>query len=349
MYTQYMKKLIILTCLLCAFNTFSAKERYVGGDHYNSQNGKFFNPGLDSEKSFWDLAKWLTTRNMEDWPEWLENEVEPKLPSSLTKHEMAVTFINHSSFLLQFNGLNILTDPVYSERTSPVSFVGPKRVRSPGLAFERLPKIDIVMISHNHYDHMDLDTLKRLDKKFSPKFLVPMKDGKLLKDEGIKNVAELDWWASHYFGEKAKITFTPAQHFSGRGLFDRNKTLWGSYIIKYNGYNVFFAGDTGYSPHFKEIKYRFQSIDFSILPIGAYKPRWFMKTMHMNPAEAVTAHTDLESKKSIGMHFGTFQLTEESIYAPIEELQRAKLKKNINANDFTVMSVGQTLKHSFVP
>ena len=338
---------ITLCILLFSQLSFAQKTRYVGGDHYNTQTGKFYNPGVRTEKDFWDLLKWLAKRNMSQWPEWVENEAEPSLPTSLNDHEMAITFINHSSFLIQFNGINILTDPVYSERTSPVGFVGPKRVRAPGLPFSRLPKIDIVAISHNHYDHMDLDTLKKLQKKFKPKFLVPMKDGKLLKKEGIRNIVELDWWASHYLGEKLKITFTPAQHFSGRGLFDRNKTLWGGYIIKFNGYNVFFAGDTGYSPHFKEIKYRFETIDFSLLPIGAYKPRWFMRTMHMNPSEAVRAHTDLDSKKTIGMHFGTFQLTEEAIYRPVEDLQRAKLKKNINANDFTIMSVGQTLKHSF--
>lgn len=342
-----MKNLLLMIIIFISFNSFAAKERYVGGDHYNAQTGKFFNPGVRSEKDFWDLLKWLTKRNMSQWPEWLENEAEPSLPITLNNHEMALTFINHSSFLIQFNGINILTDPVYSERTSPVGFIGPKRVRAPGLAFSRLPKIDIVAISHNHYDHMDIDTLKKLYKKFKPTFLVPIKDGKLLKKEGIRNIVELDWWASHYMGENLKITFTPAQHFSGRGLFDRNKSLWGGYIIKFNGYNVFFAGDTGYSAHFKEIKYRFETIDFSLLPIGAYKPRWFMRTMHMNPSEAVRAHTDLDSKKSIGMHFGTFQLTEEAIYRPVEDLQRAKLKKNINANDFTIMSVGQTLKHSF--
>ena len=151
----------------------------------------------------------------------------------------------------------------------------------------------------------------------------------------------------YHLNEDFKVTFTPAQHFSGRGIFDRNKSLWGSYVFKFNGYTVFFGGDTGYSDHFKEIKSRFDVIDFAIIPIGAYEPRWFMKTMHINPAEAVMAHQDLGSRKSIGMHFGTFQLTNEAIYKPVEDLQRAKLKNNIEASEFTVMSVGETRFHSF--
>lgn len=328
-------------------SAFAQKERYIGGDHFNPQTGKFFNPGLKKDKSIFDLLKWLTNRDMSQWPDWVENEAQPSLPASLTEHQMAITFINHSSFLIQFKGINILTDPVYSERTSPVSFAGPKRVRAPGLEFSRLPKIDMVLISHNHYDHLDIGSLVKLSKKFKAKFLVPIGDGKLLREEGIKNVQELDWWASDYLGAKLKVTFTPAQHFSSRGLFDRNKSLWGSYVIRFNDYQVYFGGDSGYASHYKEIKSRFEIIDFALLPIGAYKPRWFMRAMHMNPAEAVMAHMDLASKKSIGMHFGTFQLTEEPIYKPIEDLQRAKLKNNLEPAEFTVMSVGQTLIHSF--
>lgn len=335
--------------MLVSIEVTAQRNKYIGGDHYNPRTKKFFNPALPKfDKNLLDVLSWKIKSSPAKWPQWVENEAQPKLPSKLTDHEMAVTFINHSSFLIQLNGVNILTDPVYSERTSPVSFAGPKRVRAPGLAFSRLPKIDIVAISHNHYDHLDIDTLKKLDDKFKPLFLVPMGDKKLLREEGMKNVLELDWWASAYhLGEKLKITFTPAQHFSGRGLFDRMESLWGSYVFRYNGYQIFFAGDTGYSKHFKEIKYRFEYIDFALIPIGAYKPRWFMKPMHVNPSEAVKAHKDLNSKKSIGMHFGTFQLTDEAIYKPVEDLQRAKLKANLNPEEFSIMSVGQTLYHSF--
>ena len=346
-----MLKMKFLTLCVLILTTHSAAEsiNYIGGDHYNPRSNKFFNPKIPKfDKGLWDVLKWLASRDQADWPKWVENEAEPKLPSTLSDHEMALTFINHSSFLIQFNGINILTDPIYSERTSPVSWAGPKRVRAPGLPFNRLPKIDIVTISHNHYDHLDIETLLKLNKKFKPKFIVPMGDKKLLNDIGIKNVEELDWWTStNYLGDKLKITFTPAQHFSGRGIFDRMRSLWGGYVFRFNGYQVFFAGDTGYASHFKEIKYRFEHIDFALIPIGAYKPRWFMKPMHVNPNEAVKAHIDLGSKKSIGMHFGTFQLSDEAIYKPVEDLQRAKTEYGIKPNDFNIMSVGETLQHAF--
>lgn len=342
-----MTKLLLSLILVLSSTIACAQTRYIGKDHYNVPLGKFFNPGLKKEKGFFDVAKWLLTRDMADWPQWVENTQTPKLPKNLKPEQMAITFINHSTFLIQIDGLNILTDPVFSERVSPVTFAGPKRVRAPGLEISELPKIDAIVISHNHYDHLDLASLKKLHKKFEPKIFVPMKVGILLKEEKITNVVELDWWASDYFGENTKITLTPAQHFSGRGLFDRFKTLWGGYIIKVNGHKIFFAGDTGYANHFKQINERFGAMDFSILPIGAYEPRWFMKDMHMNPLEAVYAHQDLKSRKSIGMHYGTFQLTDEAIYKPVEDLQKAKLRNNIPANDFTVMAVGQTIVHNF--
>jgi L-ascorbate metabolism protein UlaG (beta-lactamase superfamily) len=344
-------KLLIFSILIFIFGCASAQsERYISDEHFNSRTGKFFNPELKEEKGLSDVIRWLWTRDSAQWPDWVENEAKPKLASNLNDFEMAITYINHSTFLIQLNGLTILTDPIFSERCSPVSFAGPKRVRETGLAFDQLPPIDVVIISHNHYDHMDLDTIKRLEEKFKPQFLVPMMDAKLLKKIGVKKVMELDWWASFYGAdEKFKITFTPAQHFSGRGLFDRMESLWGSYMIRFNGHNIFFGGDTGYASHFKEIQKRLGDTDFALLPIGAYLPRWFMKDMHVNPEEAVLAHFDLKSKKSVGMHFGTFQLSDEAIYKPVEDLQRAKLKRNMNANDFTVMSVGQTLYHSFLP
>jgi len=341
-----MKKIIILLCILAASSAFT-QTRYIGKDHYRVPLEKFFNPGVRNEKGFLDLAKWLVTRDQTLWPNWVENTEKPNLPASLESNQMGITFINHSTFLIQIDGLTILTDPVFSERVSPVSWAGPKRVRDPGMFIHELPKIDVIVISHNHYDHLDIESLKKISKKFSPKIYMPMRAGKELREAGIKNIIELDWWASDYFGETIKITLAPAQHFSGRGLFDRNKSLWGSFVIRVNGYKIYFAGDTGYSNHFKEINERFGNMDFSLLPIGAYEPRWFMKQMHMNPSEAVRAHQDLMSRKSIGMHFGTFQLTDEGIYKPVEDLQRAKLKNKIAPNDFTVMSVGQTIIHNF--
>jgi len=344
--------LFVFFCFIISYvHTEAFAQRYIGKDHYNHKTGEFFNTYNKNESSFMEFLKWKfwDGQDAKLWPEWIDNEFEPSLPISLEDHEVAITFINHATLLIQINGLNILTDPVWSERVSPVSWIGPKRVRAPGLDFDRLPKIDLVIISHNHYDHMDLATLKKISQKHGATILVPIGDRKLLQDEGIKNVKSLDWWSTEYFKEKFKVTFTPAQHFSSRGLFDKNESLWGGYIIRFNDYKIFFAGDTGYSQHFKDIHKRFGPMDISFLPIGAYAPRWFMKTVHMNPAEAVKAHQDLKSKYSIGMHFGTFQLTDEAIYKPVEELQRAKLKNNIPGGSFGVLDVGQTLLHKLMP
>lgn len=343
----------MLKITLCFFFLITAvnaqEEQMSKSNHFDPKTNKFFNPEKRNNKGFGDLLKWLTSREKSSWPNWVENEAKPKPAHDLNDHQMAITFINHASFLIQYKGINILTDPVYSERTSPVSFAGPKRVRAVGLPFEKLPPIDLVAISHNHYDHMDLETLKKLEEKFHPLFLIPLGDAKLLKDEGIQNIIEQDWWDKYIFKKNFKVTFTPAQHFSGRGLFDRNKSLWGGYIFEYNGHRTFFAGDTGYAGHFKQIKQRFGQIDLSFLPIGAYRPEWFMQTVHVNPEQAVMAHQDLGSKKSIAMHFGTFQLSDEGIDEPVVDLHKALKKANIESEQFLVLKVGQTLKHSFAP
>lgn len=342
-------KLISLNILLIlCLQSYAKEKRYEGIEHFNPRTNKFFNPDIPNyDKGLLDVLSWKIKHKAAKWPQWIENKTSPNLPAELKRNEMAITFINHSSFLIQIGNINILTDPIFSQRTSPVSWAGPKRVRPPGIDFSQLPKIDYVIISHNHYDHLDLNTLTKLEKKFSPLVFVPIGDGKLLKSQGITNVHELDWWQSKKdLKDNLKITFTPAQHFSGRGLFDRMESLWGSYVLSLNNLNLFFGGDTGYSKHFKEIKHRLGEMDFSLIPIGAYEPRWFMKAMHVNPDEAVQAHIDLKSKKSIGMHFGTFQLTDEAIDQPIIDLEAAKQKHSLKSDEFTVLDFGQTLNYS---
>tara|TARA_B100001971_G_scaffold215193_1_gene260028 strand:- start:118405 stop:119418 length:1014 start_codon:yes stop_codon:yes gene_type:complete len=337
-----MKKLTILLTML--FISCSATpEKIKKSPQYDMESRKFKNKYVE-EKSFGKVIKWLWSRDAKKWPEHVDNKRSDDTNVAINENEFALSFINHSTFLIQINGLNILTDPVYSLRTSPVQWAGPKRVREPGVPFKKLPKIDVVIISHNHYDHMDLDTLKKLEKKFSPLVLAPLGDKKLLEGIGLKNVKELDWWEEIKVNEH-KFTYVPSQHFSGRGLFDRMKSLWGGYVLETKGKRLYFAGDTGYSKHFSEIYEKLGAMDFSLIPIGAYAPRWFMKDMHVNPDDAVKAHLDLKSNYSIGMHYGTFQLTDEKIDQPLIDLEIAKKKYQVE--NFSTLLEGETKVYKY--
>ena len=251
----------------------------------------------------------------------------PRLNETLATGDVAVTFVNHATFLIQTGGLTLLTDPIWSERASPFRRIGPRRVRDPGVAFDDLPRIDAVLLSHNHYDHFDLATLRRLQQRFAPTVLAAAGDARLLAPLGFADIRELDWWEHTGLGDALRVTFVPAQHFSARGLFDRNQSLWGGYVIEVRGARIYFAGDTGYSTHFATLRSRLGVPDIAMLGIGAYEPRWFMQPMHMNPAEAVRAHRDLGSRRSIGMHFGTFQLSAEAIDQPVRDLDRARRER----------------------
>jgi L-ascorbate metabolism protein UlaG (beta-lactamase superfamily) len=245
--------------------------------------------------------------------------------------------------LIQTSLGNILTDPIYSERAGPLQFLGPRRVRQPGVAFDDLPEISLVLISHNHYDHLDLPTLRALDRRFHPLFVTPLKNGPLLKSAGILRVQQLNWW-EHAATVTPRISLTPAQHFSARTLFDRNRALWGGFVISTGPLRIFFAGDTGYGRHFRDIHKRYGPVDLALLPIGAYEPRWFMKDIHMNPAEAVQAHLDLEARQSIGMHFGTFRLAQEGIADPVADLEREPLARQLLGKSFRTLDVGGSLR-----
>lgn len=315
-------------------------------DHSNGE--VFFNPTLPKrERSFFQAMKMLIKTKRSKWPEQVENKGISKLNEALGSNGIAVTFVNHATFLIQLSGLNILTDPVWSKRVSPFSWIGPSRVRKPGIAFEDLPKIDLILVSHNHYDHLDVNTLKKLNTKFSPKLFVSAGDRELVMSLGFKDVREFDWWESAEVGSGVgsgvKVTFAPTQHFSSRSPFDRNKSLWGSYMIQSHGRRIYFGGDAGYSTHYKTIHEKLGAPDIALLGIGAYEPNWFMKPVHMNPAEAVQAHLDLKSKLSIGMHFGTFQLSAEAIDQPPQDLKVALTKAGLSEESFVTMDEGETL------
>ncbi|HDP81170.1 MAG TPA: hypothetical protein ENN21_10060, partial [Spirochaetes bacterium] len=256
-------------------------------DHFDGT--RFFNPEDDGSHGFKEFWKWFTNRQQGPWPKWVETP-QTVPPERVDGAELRLTYVNHSTFLIQTRGLNILTDPVWSYRVSPFSFAGPRRHRSPGVTFENLPPIDIVLISHNHYDHMDMPTLKKLNKKFRPKIYTGLGCSHYLKRNGIDGAVEMDWWDSARFNDETVITFLPARHFSQRGTSDRNKTLWGGFAVTTPEGPIYFAGDTGMTKYFAEIRKKIGSPRLALLPIGAYKPRWFMKPAHTSPDDAVDIH-----------------------------------------------------------
>ena len=223
-----------------------------------------------------------------------------------------MTFVNHATTLIQMDGVNVLTDPIWSERCSPVSFAGPRRVVPPGLRLDQLPPIDVVLISHNHYDHLDLPTLRRVVEEHRPRILVPVGNRTLLDRAGVRGAEELAWWQSADVRDGAvRVSAVPAQHFAGRGFFDRDRALWAGFVISGPAGSAYFAGDTGFGPHFGEIRDRFGPPRLAILPIGAYRPEWFMSRVHASPDEALRAHRILGAKTSVGIHFGTFRLADD--------------------------------------
>ena len=254
-----------------------------------------------------------------------------------------VTFIGHATFLIQTNSANILTDPMYSDRAGPFGLLGPRRVRQPAVRFEDLPPISTVLLSHNHYDHCDRPTLARLAKRFDPTVITPLGNGALVKSTGLRNVEELDWWQDSKTSP-LPLTLTPAHHFSARTPFDRNRALWGGFTIDVADRRIYFAGDSAYAPLFREVRRRLGPIDLALLPIGAYEPRWFMRSVHMNPGEAVQAHLDLEAAASVAMHFGTFQLTTEGIDEPVRALEQARLAHHVEPSAFRVIDFGESVR-----
>ncbi len=318
----------------------SAASRKRPAHHHGR---RFRNPSGARGRRLVDLLKWAASRERKHWPRQRENTHRPHLPTGLPAETIAATFINQSSFLLQVGGFNLLTDPVYSERVGPLNLGGPKRVRAPGLPFESLPRIHYVLLSHNHDDHLDLPTLRRLARAWNPQVVTGLRNGPLLRRSGLRHVVELDWWESYDFGSKLHLTFVPAQHFSSRGLHDRDRTLWGGFVICVGSRRIYFVGDSGYGDHFKEIGRHAGPFDLALIPIGAYEPRWVMHKMHVNPEEAVRAHLDVKSRRSIAMHFGTFRLTDEGIDDPIHALREALQRHRVPPEKFLVPEFGQTI------
>jgi L-ascorbate metabolism protein UlaG (beta-lactamase superfamily) len=308
---------------------------YPLSDHYDGR--RFFNPH-GSARPLKDVITWARTRERTAWPSRLPLAVHPAPPARVGPGEAAITFIGHSTFLIRTASTVMITDPVFTAHAGPFGRLGPPRVRPPALAPAALPPIDLVLVSHNHYDHLQPSSLRLFRRTAS--YVAPLGVRPLLPASDAK-VHELDWWQTRSTGA-ASITCVPAQHFSARTPFDRDRTLWCGFVVHIDGVTIYFAGDSGYSPQFSEIGARVPGIDVALIPIGAYEPRWFMSPVHMNPAEAVRAHLDVKPQVSIGMHFGTFQLTDEAIDAPVRALANARAEHGVTADAFRTLDFGET-------
>ena len=328
-----------------------AAPAYEGpvSDHFD---GQVFYNRVPNETGLLDLLKFGTRFAAEKtpWPKWIEARPQ-KVPQNRQHDDaVSVTCINHSTVLIQADGLNILTDPIFSRRASFFTWWGPERVRAPGVRFEDLPPIDVILVSHNHYDHLDIETLRRLQSRHPehppPLVVSGLGNGLLFEKNGIMRFRDLDWGES-VVREGVTFVFAECRHRSGRGVADQMKTLWGAFVIKTRRGNIYFAGDTAYGPHFASTGKAFGPFMLSLLPIGAYEPRWFMKNVHLNPQDAVRAHLDLKSANSIAIHHGTFQLTYEAIDRPAADLKRALAEMEVPEAAFVVPGFGETRKIDF--
>ena len=282
------------------------------------EGGRYFYPAPERRQSPLAALRWAATRKPAKWPKRLENPTPSPVLERVAGEALRLTLVNHATVLVQGGGLNLLTDPVWSRRTSPFRFAGPARHRDPGVGFDALPPIDAVVLSHNHYDHLDLATLARLRMRHASRFLAPLGNAALLARAGIEDAVELDWWDASPIGDGVEATLVPARHWSSRGLGDDNRALWGGYVLGLPGGALYFAGDTGYGDgrHFAAARERLGPFRAALLPIGAYEPRWFMRPQHMNPEEAVRAFADLGAGHALAIHHGTWQLTDETHDAP---------------------------------
>jgi L-ascorbate metabolism protein UlaG (beta-lactamase superfamily) len=317
----------------------SMQTPYPLSDHYDGRH--FFNPGAPaSSRSLTQVLRWRLQGERTPWPRDITNPSFAPPAKTVAAGDVAITFINHATFLIRLPGAVILTDPIFSRRCSPFRWIGPKRVRLPGIALADLPRPDIVLLSHNHYDHMDMPSLRTIQRIHTPHFVTTLGNAAALASHGIA-ATELDWW-DNITRNGVSLTATPARHFSARTPFDRNRTLWAGFMIKTPAGQILFAGDSAAGSHWHDIRTRLGAPGVALLPIGAYEPRWFMAAAHMNPAEAVEAHFALATSRSIGMHFGTFQLTDEAIDAPLDALVEARCAAGLAQDQFTTHGFGET-------
>ncbi|WP_134543513.1 MBL fold metallo-hydrolase [Pseudomonas aeruginosa] len=327
----------LLTLAGCAGSAYQGPP----SDHFDGE--RFRNIQPTAHKSLRDLLKWQWNRPPQrPWVALPPTATPPRVNERARGEELRVTYINHATLLIQHRGLNILTDPVWSQRVSPLAFIGPKRHHPPGLTLDQLPPIDLVLVSHNHYDHLDLETLRQLHRRWpTAKVVSGLGNAGLIRQTGFADVVEIDWWQAVPLGAGLTLHGVPVQHWSSRTRSDTNRTLWLGFVIDSPDGPLLFPGDTGLGPEFGLIHQRFGAMRFAALPIGAYEPRWFMRDHHMNPDDAVQAHRTLQAQTSMAIHFGTFNLTDEQQDDPPKALQAALRSQGVDPATFGTPKPGE--------
>ena len=346
---------IISIAILTFFRNSNAQNNILSKAHHTPTGFKN-NYTPEVNKSFGDFLRW-------QWESWgLDKTANSPTPSvqadlALLKSPLSptVTWMGHATALVQASGLTVLVDPVFSERASPVQIFGPKRAQAPGVAMADLPNIDAVLISHNHYDHLDRISVAQLDEKAKAAgkitlFIVPLGLKAWFNGIGIDSVVELDWWQHHTI-QGVEFHLTPVQHWSARSINDRSATLWGGWAVLGADFHWYYAGDTGYSRDFADTAKQFAprqsealggGFDLALVPVGAYEPRWFMSQQHVNPMESVRIHQDVGAKRSIGVHWGTFALTDEPLDRPPRDLAIARQALILTEADFGLLAIGES-------
>ena len=307
-------------------------------------DGKRFRSIEPLDERFSQFFRWITHRERGPWRDFTNTPPGARPPGRVGDGRLRVTFVNHATVLIQMDGLNLLTDPVWSERVSPVSFAGPRRHRPPGIRFSDLPPLDAILVSHNHYDHMDVPTLRRLTAAGHPRLFTGLGNAAFLSGQGIANARDLDWWDSVTLAPGVALTAVPARHFSSRSPFDRDRALWCGFVVSGPSGSIYFAGDTGWGSHFQMIRDRFPNLRLALLPIGAYRPRWFMSQAHIDPEEAVRAHEVLGAQTSVAIHFGTFAQADDGEMEPLDVLKAALARRPEPKPRFLALDNGESLE-----
>jgi L-ascorbate metabolism protein UlaG (beta-lactamase superfamily) len=325
----------------------SRMKTYAGppSDHFDGTY--FFDPDGVPPKRLWEVLRWQITKNSAEWPEKAPSGHSDLPPPRVTGDKVRFSYVGHASWLIQTGGLNLLIDPVWSERCSPFAFAGPKRVNDPGIPFDKLPTIDAVLVSHGHYDHLDLATLSKLAATFSPRVVTPLGNDVTMKSfDGAIRAEGFDWGDRVELGNGVAVTLVATRHWTARGLFDRNKSLWASFVLETPAGKLYIVCDSGYGDgkHFRRVRDAHGPLRAAILPIGAYEPRWFMCDQHMNPEDAVKALADCGATLALAHHHGTFQLTDEAIDAPVKDLALALDTANMPREKFVALKPGQVFE-----
>jgi len=323
----------------------SARPPYYRGpvsDHFDGV--RFSDPHGMAPKDFRDFLRWRMAGRGVPWPAWAPSPHRDRPPGRVAGKRLRVGYVGHASLLVQAGGLNVLIDPVWSARASPVGFAGPKRVNEPGIAFAALPPIDAVLVSHAHYDHLDAATLSRLAEVHRPQVITPLGNDAVMRAHDARITVEaFDWHQRVELGADMAVTLVPLRHWSARSLFDRNMTLWAGFVIETPAGRIYHVADSGYGEgfRFREARMRYGPFRLAILPIGAYEPRWFMRDQHMNPEEAVQAFRDCGAESALAHHYGTFKLTDEAIDAPVTALAAARKAAGIAEDRFRALMPGE--------